>query len=90
MRLSFLRTQDDCVTISEDIAKRNKVQITTANLYIRKMVVDDNVVSTIERTSLKYPAMYRYNEVIAEKFLASSGQPSWKHEGVFTKEPIRR
>ena len=90
LRISFLRAQDDFVTISEDQAKRYKVQITEANLYVRKMVVNDNVVSAIERTLLKSPAMYRYNEVIAKTFLASNGQMSWKHEDVFMKEPIRR
>ena len=34
--------------------------------------------------------MYRYSEVITETFLATTGQQSWKHEDIFTKEPIRR
>ena len=54
------------------------------------MNVSDNVVGAIEKTLLKTPAMYRYNEVITKTFLATAGQRSWKHEDIFTKEPIRR
>ena len=54
------------------------------------MTVSDNVVGAIEKTLLKTPAMYRYNEVISKDFLATAGQPSWKQEDIFTKEPIRR
>ena len=52
--------------------------------------VSDEVVIAIERTLLKTPAMYRYNEVISKSFLPSTGARSWKHENVFNKEPIRR
>ena len=90
LRISFLRAKDDFLTIAEDAAKHYKVDITEANLYVRKMVVNENVVTAIERTLTKSPAMYRYNEVIAKTFLATSGQLSWRHEDVFTKEPIRR
>ena len=90
LRLSFRRSQDDFVTISETAAKNYKVKIDEANLFVRKMTVSDNVVGAIEKTLLKTPAMYRYNEVITKTFLATKGQRSWKHEYIFTKEPIRR
>lgn len=90
LRIAFLRAQNDFITLSEDDAKHYKVQIVEANLYVRKMVVNDNVVAAIERTLLKSPAIYRYNEVIAKTFLATNGQRNWKHEDVFMKEPIRR
>ena len=90
LRLSFRRSQDDFVTINETAAKNYKVKIDEANLFVRKMTVSDNVVGAIEKTLLKTPAMYRYNEVITKTFLATSGQRSWKHEDIFTKEPIRR
>ena len=54
------------------------------------MTVSDVVVSAIEKTLLKTPAMYRYNEVISKTFLALRGQQLWKHEDIFTREPIRR
>ena len=54
------------------------------------MTVSDNVVGAIEKTLLRTPAIYRYNEVITKTFLATTGQQSWKHEDIFTKEPIRR
>ena len=54
------------------------------------MTVSDNVVGAIEKTLLKTPAIYRYNEKITKKFLATTGQQSWKHEVIFSKEPIRR
>ena len=83
------RSQDDFAVMSEDTAKHYKVKIDEANLFIRKMTVSDNVVGAIEKTLLKTPAIYRYNEVIAKTFLATTGQQSWKHEDIFTKEPIR-
>ena len=40
--------------------------------------------------TIKTPANYRYYEVITKTFLATTGQQSWKHENIFTKELIRR
>ena len=53
------------------------------------MTVSYNVVGAIEKTLLKTPAMYQYNEVKSKAFLATAGQQSWKQEDIFTKEPIR-
>ena len=89
LRISMRRSQDDFAVISEDPAKDYKVKTDEANLFIRKMTVSDNVVGAIEKTLLKTPAIYRYNEVITKTFLATTGQQSWKHEDIFTKEPIR-
>ena len=90
LRISMRRSQDDFAVISEDAAKHYEVKIDEANLFVRKMTVSDNVVGAIEKTLLKTPAIYRYNEVITKTFLATTGQQSWKHEDIFTKEPIRR
>ena len=90
LRISFRRSQDDFATISEAAGKNYKVKIDEANLFVRKMTVSDNVVGAIEKTLLRTPAIYRYNEVITKTFLATTGQQSWKHEDTFTKEPIRR
>ena len=84
------RSQDDVAVISEDAAKHYKVEIDEANLFIRKMTVSDDVVGAIEKTLLKTPAIYRYNEVINKTFLATTSQQSWKHEDIFIKGPIRR
>ena len=54
------------------------------------MTVTDNVVGAIEKTLLKTPAMYQYNEVKSKAFLATAGQQSWIKEDIFTREPIRR
>ena len=54
------------------------------------MAVSDNVVGAIVKTLLRTTAIYRCNEVITKIFLATMGQQSWKHEDIFTKEPIRR
>ena len=89
LRFSMRRSQDDFAVISEDAAKHYKVKIDEANLFIRKMMVSDNVVGAIEKTLLKTPADYRYDEVITKTFLATTGQQSWKHDDTFTKEPIR-
>ncbi len=90
LRISFRKSNDDFVVISDGADKHYRVEITEANLYVRKMTVSDEVVTAIERTLLKTPAMYRYNEVISKSFLASTGARSWKHEDIFNKEPIRR
>ena len=75
-RLFFRISHDDFVTVSETAAKNYKVKIDEANLFVRKMTVSDNVVGAIEKTLLKTPAMYRYNEVITKIFLATAGQHS--------------
>ena len=90
LRISMRRSQDDFAVISEDAAEHYKVKIDEANLFIRKMTVSDNVVGAIEKTLLKTPAIYRYNEAINKTFLAKKVQQSWKLEDIFTKEPIRR
>ena len=90
LRISFRRSQDGFATISEAAGKNYKVKIDEANLFVRKMTVSDNVVGAIEKTLLRTPAIYRYNEVITKIFLETTGQQSWKHEDIFTKEPIRR
>ena len=90
LRLSFRRSSDEFATISENAAKNYKVQITEANLYVRKMSVADSVLGAIEKTLLKTPAIYRYIEVIPRTFLAQNGARSWRQEDVFSKEPVRR
>ena len=90
LRLSIRRSHDDFVTISETAAKNGKVKIDEANLLVREMTVSDNVVGAIEKTLLKTPARYRYNEVITKTLLATVDQRSWKDKDIFTKEPIRR
>ena len=72
------RSQDDFAVISEDPVKHYKVKIDEDHLFIRKMTVSDNVVGAIEKTLLKTPAIYRYNEVITKTFLATTSQHSRK------------
>ena len=90
LRISFRRSQDDFAMMSEDGAKHYKMKIDEVSLFVRQMTVLDNLVGVIEKTLLKTPAIYRYNEVIWKAFLATAGQQSWKQEYIFTKEPIRR
>ena len=89
-QLYFRRSIDDFVTISDDAAKSYKVKIIEANLYVRKMTLNDDVVSAIEKTVLSSPASYPYLETITKTFPASTGLQSWKQEDVFSREPIRR
>ena len=79
------RSQDDFAVSSEDIAKHYKVKIDEANSFIRKMTFS---VFVVEKTIMKTPAIYQYNEVITKTFLATSGQQCWKKEDVITKEPM--
>ena len=49
LRVSFRRSIDDFVVISDDAGKPYKVKIIEANLYVRKMTLNDDVVSAIEK-----------------------------------------
>ena len=48
LRISFGRSVDDFSLISDDAAKSYKMKITEANFYVRKMTLNDDVVSAIE------------------------------------------
>ena len=76
MQISFRRSIDDFVVMSDDAGKSYKVEIKEANLYLRKMTLNDNVVSAIEKFSLSSPASYRFLETITKTFLASTGLQS--------------
>ena len=54
------------------------------------MTITGHVLSAIEKTLLKTPAVYRYNEVLLQTFLATRGVHSWRQEDVFSKEPVRK
>ena len=53
LRIAFRRSPDDFVVYSDDAGKHYKVAIVEANLYVRKMTVNDNVVASIENTNEK-------------------------------------
>ena len=89
LRISFRRANTDFAVISES-DKHYKINIIEANLYVRKMTVTDHVISAIEKTMLKTPAVYRFTEVLPRTFLATAGVRSWRQEDVFSKEPVRR
>ena len=66
--------------MSDDGAKQYKVKIVEANLYVRKMTLNDTVVSAIDKILLSSPASYLYLETLTKTFLASTGLHSWKQE----------
>ena len=90
LRNSSRRSIDDFSLISDDAAKSYKIKITEANLYVRKLALNDDVVSAMEKTLLSSPASYPYLETITKTLLASAGLQSWKREDVFGRELIRR
>ena len=90
IRLSMRRSPNDLVIMSEHRDKHYRVEITEANLYVRKMTVIDFVLSSIEKTLLKTPAKNNYIEVFSRTFSATTGVQSWRQEDVFAKEPVRR
>ena len=90
IRLSLRRSPNDFVIMSEHRDKHYRVESTEANLYVRKMTVTDFVLSSIEKTLLKTPAIYNYIKVLPRTFLATTGVQSWRQEDVFAKEPVRR
>lgn len=90
LRVSFLRSRPNFSLIYDDDAKEYKIEISQANLHVRKMTVSENVYSAIESTLAKASAMYRYTEIIPKTFNVSRGMKSWNHEDIFNREPIRR
>ena len=90
IRLSLRQSPNDFVIMSEHRDKHYRNEITEANLYERKMTVTDFVLSSIEKTLLKTPAIYNYIEVLPRTFLATTGVQSWRQEDNFAKEPVRR
>ena len=85
VRISFRRSQNDFVIIGEADTKHYALTIDSANRFVRKMTFTESVVSAIEKTLLKTPAAYRYNEVISKTYLATRCQSIWKHKDIFTK-----
>ena len=49
LRIAFRRSIDDFVIMSDDPAKHYKVEILEANLYVRKMTLNNDVMSAIEQ-----------------------------------------
>ena len=89
LRISFRRSTNDFAVNSES-NKHYKVRMIEANLYVRKISIPDHVLTAIEKTLLKTPAVYRYTEVLPRTFFATTGIRSWSHEDIFSKEPLRR
>ena len=54
------------------------------------MTIADHVLTAIEKTLLKTPAVYRYTEVLPLTSLATTRTRSCSHEDIFSKEPVRR
>ena len=50
----------------------------------------DHVLSAIEKTLLKTPAVYRYTEVLPRTFLATAVIRSWIQEDIFPEKPVQR
>ena len=90
LRLSYRRSYEDFLIISEDAVKHYKLQTLESNLFVRKMTVTAHVLSAIESTLLKTPANYPYQEEITKSFLATAGQRSWQQEDIFAHEPVRQ
>ena len=66
LRIAFRRSIDDFVIMSDDAAKHYKVKIVEANLYARKMTLNEYIVSAIEKTLLTNPASYPYLETLTK------------------------
>ena len=89
IRSSLRRSISDFVFISEDAAKHYKVQIIEASFYVRKMIVTDNVPSSIEK-NIENQAIYNYLEEVPKSFFATAGVQSWQQEDVFAKESVQK
>ena len=91
LRISFRRptTTTDFVVIWES-NKHLKIRIIETNLYVRKITIADYVLMLFEKTLLKTTAVYRYNEVLSQTFLATTVIRTWSHKDIFSDEPVRR
>ena len=90
LRIQFLRSHNLFCIIADGANKNYKIRITEANMFVRKMVVNETVVTAVEKTLLKTHAMYKYTETITKSFLATARHTTWKYEDVFNREPIKR
>ena len=90
LRISFLRTRPEFCLIYDDAGKDYEVNITQANLYVRKMTLIENAYSAIETTLTKTTARYRYTEIIPMNFLIGQNSQSWDQENVFSGQPNQR
>ena len=72
LRILIRRSTNDFAVISES-NKHYKVKKIEANLYVKKMIIADHVLTAIEKTLLNTPAMYRYTEVLPRFFLDTTG-----------------
>ena len=75
--------------MSDDSAKHYKVKIVEADLNVRKMTLNNDVVSVIDKTLFTSPDSHPYLETLTKRNLASSGLHSWKQEDIFARESIR-
>ena len=75
--------------MSNDADKHYKMNTVEANLYVHKMILNNNLVLAIEETLLTSLASYPYLEDLTKAFLASTGLHSWKQEVIFARESIR-
>ena len=66
--IAFGRSIDDFVILSHDAAKHYKVKIVEAKLYVRKMTLNDDVGSAIEKTLLTSPSSNPYLEALTKTF----------------------
>ena len=90
VRIAFRRSIDDFVIVLDAAAKYYKVKIVAANLYFRKLTLNDEVVSALEKTLLTSPAAYLNFENSTKKFLDSTALYTWRQEDMFAREPIQR
>ena len=89
LTLSYRRSHESSLIISQDAAKHYKLQILKSNLYVRKVTMTDHVLSAKQSILLKIPAKYPYQEETTEKFLSTAGQRSWQQEDIFARQPMR-
>ena len=71
--------------MSEQPNKHYQIQITEANLYVRKLRVADFVLTTIEKTQLKTLAINNFIEMLPRTFLAPTGVQIWQQEDILPK-----
>ena len=90
LQIALRQSLYDCVTISDNAAKSHKVKTIAAIFPSRKMTLNDDVVSAVEKLLLSIPASHPYLETITKTLCATIDLQSFKHEDIFSRQPIRR
>ncbi len=90
MRIKLTKASPHFSLIAADESKGYHFKITRASLLTRQMILSEDAYTSIEKTHLKGPAKYVFNETIAKTFIIQDSQNEFIRDDLFQNQPIRR